>query len=222
MMNSMNWKTSLLPAVLSLGLLSACSPPPEPRHLLLVSIDTLRADHLGLYGYARNTSPVMDASLEATTISYDRWYSNSAGNNPMQDNFVVQVSDDGGASWLSLETVGPSGSEVNGGWFHKEFMLANVAALELTSQFRIRFTASDTDPPSIVEAGVDHVRLFAFECEDPCPADLSGNGDVGPEDLAILLGAWGPNPSDPADLNGDDQVGAPDLAILLGNWGACP
>jgi hypothetical protein len=167
------------------------------------------------------TSPVMDASQEGSTISYDRWYSNTEGSGPMLDIFVVEVSDDGGASWVNLETVGPSGPEVNGGWFHKEFLLANVAGLELTDQFRIRFTASDTNPQSIVEAGVDHVRLFAFECEDPCPADLSGDGDVDPEDLALLLGAWGPNPGNPADLDGDDQVGPADLAILLGNWGAC-
>ena len=168
------------------------------------------------------TSPVMDASHANTTLSYDRWYSNTAGNSGMQDIFVIEVSDDGGGSWINLETVGPAGSDVSGGWFHKEFLLADVAGLELTDQFRIRFTASDTDPQSIVEAGVDHVRLFAFECEDPCPADLSGDGDVGPLDLAMLLGAWGLNPGNPADLDGDDQVGASDLAILLGNWGTCP
>ncbi len=29
--------------------------------LLLLDLDTLRADHLGCYGYARNTSPHIDA-----------------------------------------------------------------------------------------------------------------------------------------------------------------
>lgn len=32
-----------------------------PRLVVLVSIDTLRPDHLGLYGYARFTSPILDA-----------------------------------------------------------------------------------------------------------------------------------------------------------------
>ena len=50
-------------------LIVACSGPPstpEPRpkperpNLLLISIDSLRSDHLGLYGYSRNTSPVID------------------------------------------------------------------------------------------------------------------------------------------------------------------
>jgi arylsulfatase A-like enzyme len=38
---------------------AACAPP-APRNLILVSIDTLRADRLGCYGYARPTSPALD------------------------------------------------------------------------------------------------------------------------------------------------------------------
>ncbi len=52
--------------------------------------------------------------------------------------------------------------------------------------------------------------------------DLDGDGAVGPFDLAILLGSWGPcaDCDDcPADLDGDCAVGPADLAILLGNWG---
>ena len=66
---------------------------------------------------------------------------------------------------------------------------------------------------------------------DACPNDLSGDCDVGPLDLAILLGNWGPCPGtctqgDPeqtcaADLDGNCDVGPFDLAILLGNWGQC-
>jgi hypothetical protein len=56
--------------------------------------------------------------------------------------------------------------------------------------------------------------------------DLDGDGSVGPADLAILLGSWGPcgdcgnwpHRGCPADLDGDCTVGAADLAILLGNW----
>ena len=58
--------------------------------------------------------------------------------------------------------------------------------------------------------------------ELPCPADLNGDGTVGAEDLAELLGAWGPNPGHPADFNFDGIVNAADLAELLGDWGPCP
>ncbi len=49
------------------------------------------------------------------------------------------------------------------------------------------------------------------------PADLDGDGVVGPQDLAILLGNWG-NPG-VGDVDGDGVVGAPDLAAVLGAWG---
>ena len=29
--------------------------------VIMIDIDTLRADHMGCYGYGRNTTPVMDA-----------------------------------------------------------------------------------------------------------------------------------------------------------------
>jgi arylsulfatase A-like enzyme len=36
-------------------------PPPETPNVVLISIDTLRPDHLGGYGYSRDTSPALDA-----------------------------------------------------------------------------------------------------------------------------------------------------------------
>jgi arylsulfatase A-like enzyme len=35
-------------------------PGPEPPSVLLLSLDTLRADHVGAYGYARATTPALD------------------------------------------------------------------------------------------------------------------------------------------------------------------
>jgi hypothetical protein len=50
-------------------------------------------------------------------------------------------------------------------------------------------------------------------------ADLTGDGVVGPADLAQLLATWGPCSGCPADLNLDGSVGPADLAALLANWG---
>lgn len=38
-----------------------CVPRTEARPIILISLDTLRADHLGCYGYGRPTSPHLDA-----------------------------------------------------------------------------------------------------------------------------------------------------------------
>ena len=38
------------------------------RHVLLISIDTCRADHLGCYGYSRNTTPHIDALAAESTL----------------------------------------------------------------------------------------------------------------------------------------------------------
>jgi hypothetical protein len=65
-----------------------------------------------------------------------------------------------------------------------------------------------------------------------CAADLTGDGAVGPGDLAELLASWGSCPGKgdcPSDIappagqgGGDGVVGPADLAGLLAAWGACP
>ena len=39
-----------------------------PHGIILISLDTLRADHLGIYGYRRNTSPFIDAFAKESII----------------------------------------------------------------------------------------------------------------------------------------------------------
>jgi len=63
---------------------------------------------------------------------------------------------------------------------------------------------------------------YEFQTDGPCRWDFDGDGNVGPFDLAFVLGFWGPNRGHPADLNGDSVVGPLDLAFVLGNWGRCP
>ncbi len=47
--------------VLPVLLVLSCSKPSQPRNVILILVDTLRADHLGTYGYPRPTSPNVDA-----------------------------------------------------------------------------------------------------------------------------------------------------------------
>ena len=48
----------------------------RPRHVLLISIDTLRPDHLGCYGYDRPTSPFLD-ELENQGVVFEQAYATS-------------------------------------------------------------------------------------------------------------------------------------------------
>jgi arylsulfatase A-like enzyme len=61
------------PAAAEAGPTPAGSDPPAARRplVILVSLDTVRADHLGLYGYERPTSPVLDALAREGTVFDD-------------------------------------------------------------------------------------------------------------------------------------------------------
>jgi arylsulfatase A-like enzyme len=55
-------------AALLLLLLLGAAPQQAPPAIILVSIDTLRADHLGAYGYASATSPFLDELASRGTL----------------------------------------------------------------------------------------------------------------------------------------------------------
>jgi arylsulfatase A-like enzyme len=60
--------------------LLACIGEPRvkgPMNVLLVSLDTTRADHLGVYGYFRDTTPNLDA-VASESVVYERCYSPAA------------------------------------------------------------------------------------------------------------------------------------------------
>jgi len=73
---------------------------------------------------------------------------------------------------------------------------------------------------SLVLAGTGEIRRYWTA--PPCGAqDLDCDGSVGPTDIAILLGAWGPcvQGGCSADIDRDGVVGPTDLAALLAAWG---
>ena len=63
--------------LVALGAVVACSPAGGPPNLLLVTLDTTRADHLGPYGYPRPTTPRLDA-LARDAVLYTRAVSTSS------------------------------------------------------------------------------------------------------------------------------------------------
>lgn len=71
----------MLALVAALGLafaLPSSVPAPRPAwNVVLVLVDTLRADHMGLYGYSRPTTPELDRFARQALV-FDRAYSQSA------------------------------------------------------------------------------------------------------------------------------------------------
>ncbi len=56
-------------AAIALGLLGSAAPSGRPRpDVILIGVDTLRADHLGTYGYARQTSPHVDRFARESVV----------------------------------------------------------------------------------------------------------------------------------------------------------
>ena len=47
---------------------NGCGSGSSDTNVVFISIDTLRADHLGCYGYHRDTSPVIDRFAKKTIL----------------------------------------------------------------------------------------------------------------------------------------------------------
>jgi len=169
------------------------------------------------------TSPAMDASgAGIPTLSYALWYSNNIGE--IDDTMFVEISNNNGGSWQSLDSIGPGDPAAGGGWNTYSFDLSQIYASP-SSQVRIRFMAGDTGVGSVVEAGVDAVAINLLSCEDPvdnCPADMTGDGVLDFFDISAFLTAFGAQEPG-ADFTGDGTFDFFDISAFLTEFGAgCP
>jgi hypothetical protein len=92
------------------------------------------------------------ARLEAR---YRRWYSNHVGARP-DDAWRVDASDDGGATWINLETSTLGENR----WVPVAVDLRPLFGDPHQMQFR--FVAEDSGTPSLVEAGLDDFEILAI------------------------------------------------------------
>ncbi len=145
-------------------------------------------------GQAILNSPTINlAGQDDATVSYWRWFSNGFGAGPYNDTFRVQVSTNGGTNWTTAETIGPGSladPEVNGNWRFHAFTLSSVGLVP-TANVKIRFIADDTNPQSLLEAGVDDVvvtaRVCAFTPPPACALDYNLDGNLNPDDLGDFI-----------------------------------
>lgn len=101
----------------------SCGNPTErePRpSILFISIDTLSARHMSLYGYERETTPGLDR-LALESVVFDRCWSNAPKTTPsylsqftglLPESFRKQEQEDGGASLWTFSPKHPALAEV--------------------------------------------------------------------------------------------------------------
>ncbi len=75
--------------LLAAAVLGCARARPRPN-LILVSLDTLRADHLGLYGHVRETSPRLDA-LAHDAVVFDRAVAQAPNTPPSQATMMTSL-----------------------------------------------------------------------------------------------------------------------------------
>jgi len=129
------------------------------------------------------TSNTFDATagMIRPVISYWRWFSNNAGDNPGQDPWLVQISNNGGSSWTNVENT----LVTDQNWCRVMFYITDYVTP--TANMKIRFVATDdTTLPSLVEAAIDDFTLFGFETAAGVESD--------PRRASFALAPARPNP----------------------------
>jgi len=124
-------------------------------------------------------SPLFDlTAYDNASLSYYRWYSNDTGAEPGTDYWVVEITDDNWTTWATLENTNVS----NRNWTEMDFDVGSY--VDLTDQVQVRFIASDFDPGSLVEAGVDDFLLRGCSTsEDTTPPAVTVLGPNGGEEI---------------------------------------
>lgn len=168
--------------------------------------------------YTRLISPVFDLDGADATFHYALWYSNNVGSNPNADTMRVDISTDGGGSWMLADTVGPSTGTT---WMIQSVHVNDVATPTSTTQ--IRFSVNDAGLGSVVEAGLDGFSITVVECLNACPWDCDGSGDglVGVDDFLAVLAQWGQTGTS-CHFAGGGAVGVDEFLDVLAHWGNCP
>jgi len=129
------------------------------------------------------------------------------------DRLLVEMNSNGGAGpWTTVATHTTSGDT---NWRHNTISAATLSGLGLafTSTMKVRFTANDADPQSIVEAGVDSVLVGRLACTTtlgtnycfgdgsgaPCPCGNNGNAGRGCDNSVATGGAllWATGTTNP-------------------------
>ena len=167
-------------------------------------------------------SPVFDLSMyEIALVSYWKWYTNNLGNNPGTDYWKVDVSNDEGLSWISLENTNLS----NNFWQFEQFLISDYVTL--TDKMQFRFIAEDIfnngdvgSGGSLVEAALDDFRISIFENNECNLGDINQDALVNVVDVVLLVNIIisdenVDNYLCSSDFNEDNLINIQDIILLV-------
>jgi hypothetical protein len=169
-------------------------------------------------GSVRLISPVFDMSAGGS-ISYDYYLYLTE---PSTDKMQVQVSNAGAAgAWIEVAVHNTDGG-LN--WRSHEITEAELiaAGVSPTDNMMVRFTVNDSDPQSIVEAGVDNFAVSVKVCEMPAMCgDADGSEAVDIDDVVFLINfifAGGPEPFpyEAGDVDCSGTIDIDDVVYIIG------
>ena len=171
------------------------------------------------------SSPILDLSnMDDVFLSYWRWYSNDAGDNPGNDHWSVEVSNNGGETWTLLEYTSTSIRE----WQERRFLLSEY--ILLSNAMQLRFIAEDIyydgdngNGGSIVEAAIDDIIFYSvFFNTCASDGDVNDDGSVNVLDIVNTVNAildetlMSDDLICTADINQDLLVNILDIVIMVG------
>ena len=122
-------------------------------------------------------SPVYNLTgLNTVWVTYWRWFGQrDMGDDPAGDYYILEVSNNGGSSWTTVESLGDNVSEPF--WQQKSFRIDNLLTMTNNMRFRVRVS----DGPSnddIIEAAIDDFQILEYTCDTtpPCFAGPTFGG----------------------------------------------
>jgi len=152
-------------------------------------------------------------------MTFWRWYTNNIGDNGGSDIWLVQVSTDGGESWVDIENTSSS----NASWIKSRFILSDY--IDVTDDVQFKFIAEDIfydgdggSGGSLVEAAIDDFMLEYVISESFMVGDLNSDTVINVLDVILLvnmvLGFEEPNYST-GDINFDSEINILDVVNLV-------
>jgi hypothetical protein len=152
-------------------------------------------------------TPVFNlAGNNTAEILYHRWYSNDTGATPGSDFWVVDVSNNGGATWVNVENTNASDAS----WREVRLDLNQIFGGP-PNQVQVRFVASDVAEGSLVEAGVDEFMIFL----NTGPTAISEEPAAGVAPTRFALGPNVPNPFNPSTRISFELSARADVSLLV-------